>query len=68
MTDYPGTGEYNIGKNASQNSNPTWKFGTSIRKDFKHMKGPSPGSHDIPSYITDGRIHKMKRRMNETEI
>lgn len=25
ILDYPGAGEYDIGKTASQNSNPTWK-------------------------------------------
>lgn len=55
--DFPGVGTYDISKDASVNSNPTWKFGTGIRKDHKKVDPdePAPGEHDVPSYTTAGR-------------
>lgn len=54
VIDFPGVGTYDVGTDARANSNPTWKFGSSIRKDVKRHDAPAPGEHDAVSYTTAG--------------
>lgn len=39
----PGAGTYDLAKDAADNSNPTWKFGTGIKKEIKKADWPLPG-------------------------
>jgi len=56
----PGVGSYDVGKDADNNDNPTWKFGTSIRKDPKRPDWPGPGDTSVPSYTEYGRKTKFQ--------
>ena len=71
---HPGVGTYDIGKDAGDNPNPTWKFGTSVRKDPKKCYAAAkvdeinrprfkiqnePEDMNYPSYTTHGRKTKF---------
>lgn len=65
----PGVGSHNIGKDADKNDNPTWKFGTSIRKDPKRPDWPGPGDTNVPEYTEYGRkITLQKQKMTAKDI
>jgi hypothetical protein len=60
---------YNIRKDASENSNPTWKFGTNGRRDPKRNNWPGPDKYDVPlqptneSGFTNGRRTKFPKNI-----
>jgi hypothetical protein len=39
---------YNIRKEAAENSNPSWKFGTNGRSDPKRNDWPGPADTNVP--------------------
>ena len=59
VIDFPGVGTYDISADAGNNSNPSWKFGTGVRRDAKKSDGPAPGTHDAVSYTTAGPRVKL---------
>jgi len=58
---------YNIRKEADQNSNPTWKFGTNGRSDPKRNDWPGPADTNVPIQptteqgFTNGRRTKFPK-------
>lgn len=57
----PGVGDYDLAKNAEENSNPTWKFGTSVRKDLKREDWPGPGGTDVPTFTKGEKTNHSKK-------
>lgn len=43
---HPGVGTYDLAKHAAENSNPTWKFGTGVKKVVIKDDWPLPGVDD----------------------
>lgn len=67
----PGVGNYDLAKDASENSNPTWKFGTSVaRKVTKREPWPAPGDtfeKYVPGYI-EIKSHNVRANDKERTI
>lgn len=46
---FPGVGNYDLRREAHENSNPTWKlYGVDGRQDMKRNDWPGPGDTSLP--------------------